>query len=233
MYSARRLITAFLVMIIGGLSLALAGGVTLAQQGTPPAATDLHPAAIHAGTCSQPTADPAFQFGDVGPYTDDNGNALTQQDIQGTLTAPPLLTTTETKIDSSLDDLLANPYVIIVHQSKDNFDTYLACGEVGGYVQNDQLEVGLRPLNNSGFAGIAILKKNGDSTTGNIYLMQQAMALSGGQSATPVPMTPTAGPTIPPTPSPTPTTQATTVVTAVVPAGVTPTIVVPTPTASS
>jgi hypothetical protein len=198
--------------LTAGVALAVAGLPGLAQEATPPAEQELHPAAIHEGTCTQPTGEPAFDFGDVGPFTDDEGNALGAQDVEGTLEAPPMLTSTETEVDVALDDLLAQPYSVIVHQSEQSFGTYLACGELGGFVQDDQLVIGLRPLNNSGFAGTATLQRADDMTTGNIYLLADVNVLSGTPATTPTPApSPTPAPTVPPSPTPT-TAPATTVI---------------------
>lgn len=174
-------------------------------QAAPPA---VHPAAIHQGTCSQPTPEPAYEAGDVGPFTNDEGQPIPQEEFQGTLTGPPVLTSTETGVEASLDDLLApeQPHILIVHQSAEAFETYIACGELGGPVQGDQLTVALRPMNNSGYAGTATFNRDGDNTNSNVYLFEQVLALSGGQAGpTPTPPpTPTPGPTAMPTPSPSP-----------------------------
>ncbi|HET7092336.1 MAG TPA: hypothetical protein VFI22_02635, partial [Thermomicrobiales bacterium] len=90
-----------------------------------------------------------------------------------------------------LDDLLGStPYVMLVHKSAEDYTTYIACGELGGPVVNDQLVAALRPLNDSGFYGVAILSRatSGDNgTTGNIYLFSGAAGMAGGMTATPGP----------------------------------------------
>ena len=101
--------------------------------------------------------------------------------------------------------LVPQPHVLIVHQSEEAFETYVACGEIGGPIQDDQLVIALRPLNNSGYAGIATLSRDGDNTTSNIYLVSQVLGFTGGQAGpTPTPPpSPTPGPSPMPTPSPT------------------------------
>lgn len=216
MERVRRVFFTLVVAATLGL-LAVVGAPAVAQDATQtptpaqgPAAPppETHPAAIHQGTCSQPTPEPAYEAGDVGPFTNDEGQPIPQEEFQGTLTAPPVLTSTETGIEASLDDLLAQeqPHVLIVHQSAEAFETYIACGELGGPVQDDQLVLALRPMNNSGYAGTATLRRDGDNTQSNIYLYEQVLALSGGQAVpTPTPPpSPTPGPTAAPTQSPTP-----------------------------
>jgi len=194
------------------LALLLLSSLTLAQATTPtpppaPPAVETHPAAIHKGTCSQPTPEPAYTAGDVRTFANEKLTPIAPADFQGTLKAPPVLSTTDTQLKVKLSDLLTpqQPYVLIVHQSAQQFTTYLACGEIGGPVQNNQLVIALRPVSNSGYAGLAFLKANGDTTTSNVYLYSQVDALSGKITTPAAGTTPTPGPTIPPTPKPTPT----------------------------
>ncbi len=205
----RAVLTAALGLVLSGTATVAAQDATQTPtpaQAAPAIAT--YPAAIHEGTCQQPNKEPAYKAGDVKPFTDESGKPIDQSQYQGVLTGPPVLTTTETSIDAKFDDLVNkdNPHVLIVHQSADQFDTYIACGELGGPVQDDQLVVGLRPMNNSGFAGTALLKKDGDKTTSNLYLTEQVLALQGGKAGpTPSPApSPTPAPTAQPTPSPSP-----------------------------
>ena len=212
----RRLLpTSVVVAATAGLLLG-GGGRGLAQDATQappaqgqPAASESHPAAIHFGTCSQPTAQPTNNAGDVKPVAGDNGPIPPEQ-FAGTLTAPPVLTTTATTIAAKLDDLAAKdaPRVILVHRSAQDYATYIACGEIGGPVQDDRLVVALRPLSDSGYAGIAVLERDGDNTTSTIYLFGQVLAFAGGQAGpTPTPPpSPTPGPSPMPTPTPTPAT---------------------------
>lgn len=234
-----------LAVITAGVAFASNGSLpALAQDQTQtptpaaaPVAVMTMPASVHEGTCAQPVAEPAYDLGDVKPYLNDDGQPLGQGDQVGTLTTPPLLTTTETAVEANLDDLLTpeRPYVVVVHQDEQNFQTLIACGDIGGFEQDGQLVIGLRPLSNSGYAGIATLVRADDTMSSNIVLMSDVGALSGQAAATPAAeptptLVPTAPPTPSPSPSPSPTTVATTVVTAVVPANATTTVVATTPT---
>ncbi len=186
-------------LLLGGASRGLAQDA--GQQGSPvptPAVPN-HPVALHQGTCQQPTPEPAFDLGSTAPFSNEQGTVVPQTELRGTLTAPPLLLSRGNP-EVRLDDLLnpAQPYVVIVHESPQTFQTYLACGEVGGAVVDNRLVIGIRPLNNSGYAGTATFEADGDNrTAGTVYLMSQVLAFQGGQAG------PTPTPAAPPTPVPT------------------------------
>jgi hypothetical protein len=188
------------VVVVLGMAL-LGGAGVLAQNATPasgvaspaPAPTESYPVAIHQGTCANPTAEPAYKIGDIRGFIDSSNQVIPRSQYLGTLTTPPVLTS-GVGISPKLDDLLGStPYVILVHKSAQDYATYIACGEIGGPVVNDQLALALRPLNDSGYYGLAILSRPGaalggsNGTTGNIYLFSGAAGMTGGAMATPTP----------------------------------------------
>ena len=62
----------------------------------------------------------------------------------------------------------------------------VACGDVGGSIVGDQMLVGLREENDSGSAGVAVLRGIGDDTQVTIYLALDSVArpsASGGDQA--------------------------------------------------
>jgi hypothetical protein len=62
-----------------------------------------------------------------------------------------------------LDAILAADHAINVHDSAGNIGDYIACGDLGGTVDDSgSLVVGLRELNDSGYTGIAVLTSNAD-----------------------------------------------------------------------
>ncbi|MDQ3548366.1 MAG: hypothetical protein M3439_06040 [Chloroflexota bacterium] len=66
---------------------------------------------------------------------------------------------------TNLEALLAEPHIVAVFES-DGSDTIIACGSIGGFVAADDdndLAIGLRPQNDSGVAGIAILDDDDDN----------------------------------------------------------------------
>jgi hypothetical protein len=78
-----------------------------------PGVTGDHPTHIHTGTCDDFDPNPLYPLTTVilDPV-DDQGESATEVD------------------DVSLDELLADDFVILVHQSMDELTTYLVCGEI-------------------------------------------------------------------------------------------------------
>jgi hypothetical protein len=124
-----------------------------------------HPAHIHSGSCDQ--------LGDVViPLTD---VAYVTGDMKGAATAHPV-SLSNTDVDMSLDDLLAGEFAINVHESADNIDVYIACGDIGGATftedGREMLFIGLREMNDSGHTGVAWLGADGDKTEVAIALVE-------------------------------------------------------------
>jgi hypothetical protein len=70
----------------------------------------------------------------------------------------------DSAIDVGLDTLLAEPHLIAVFESEGS-DTIIACESIGGFVSADDdedLAVGLRQQNDSGFAVVALLDDDDD-----------------------------------------------------------------------
>ncbi len=162
------------------LFLALTGGAgigsAVAQDATPdpearssPPATGEEagrPAHIHSGTC---------EGGGVGPIVQALNNvAAPEGDAEGQeqgVTAESSFTS----VPLALEDILAVDHVINVHLSGEEFETYIACGEIGG-VRDDagNLAIALKEANNSGFAGVAYLSQGEDgvSTGVTVFLVE-------------------------------------------------------------
>jgi hypothetical protein len=82
-------------------------------------------------------------------------------------------------VDVALDDILAGEHAINVHQSAENIDVYVACGDVTGEATDGMLTVELQELNDSGMSGEAMLTDNGDGTTTvEIHLMQDESGMA-------------------------------------------------------
>ena len=148
------------------VALALAPATALAQEEM--MAMMPHPAHIHAGLCPEPgevvapLADVAVMLGDqVGPES-----------------AVPVESST-TSVPLALADIVASEHAINVHLSPADPGTYLACGDVGGsLVGGSELLLGLAPVGDSGYYGVAWLKDNGDSTTTvNVFLIYPSMGM--------------------------------------------------------
>jgi hypothetical protein len=75
-------------------------------------AAGTHPDHIHRGRCADPEPNPLYPLSDV---------VLNPADREGRST---------TRVDVSLRELLAGEYLILVHESAQNLNVYLACGDI-------------------------------------------------------------------------------------------------------
>jgi hypothetical protein len=73
-----------------------------------------------------------------------------------------------------LDDLVAAPHAVVLSQPG-GADDWAACGEIGGFVDDDGLVVGLRPARGNGLAGIAIFWDDGDAVEVELYLAEDVI----------------------------------------------------------
>jgi hypothetical protein len=160
--------------LLCGVAISGAGFVT-AQEA--PAAD--HPAHIHEGECGPGlNPSPKEPLENIVPRQPAEGEE--EAEPLGVLTAPTVLYS-ETEVELNLDDILANSHAINVHESQENAQNYIACGNIGGIEVDDQLSIGLFPESDSGYTGVAILERNDDQTTVKVYLVEPAEA----EAATP------------------------------------------------
>ena len=142
--------------------LALSTASVLAQDASPVAeASTARPAHIHAGSCPE--------VGDVvAPLTDLTSPAGAATADIGTPAAavaaamgPAPVEYSYTNVPLPLDAILAAEHAVNVHESAENIQNYIACGDIAGAVDaNGTLAIGLREVNGSGFTGIAVLSPN-------------------------------------------------------------------------
>src|SRR5215216_4881610 len=136
-----RAATVFLALSLAALGGSFLDGTRIqAQEVSPP-----RPSHIHNGDCDEP--------GEV---------------IQplNSLTVPVVAEAAFTSIPQSLDELLAEDHALKVHLSKDQIQIYLACGDIGGATDADgALIVGMKELDDSGYAGIAYLVPAANGST--------------------------------------------------------------------
>ncbi len=185
---------------------------TIAQD-----AAESHPAHIHSGSCAQ--------LGDVVyPLTNVSASGMMQgmqamaatpstgmpsaMATPGGLTMSPAMgatsaiavETSQTLVNASLQDLLAKPYAINVHESQANIQRYIACGDLGGSMMTGSamanggtLAIGLKELNGSGESGIALLYDRGNNQTMVfVYLAKDLSGAASGGMASPAASAPSA-----------------------------------------
>jgi hypothetical protein len=100
--------------------------------------------------------------------------------------------TSLTMVDASLEDILAGEHAINYHESEENIQNYIACGDIGGAVMTmpgmgdeGTLVIGLRSLNDSGISGVALLQGMGDQTQVAVFLGEDLTGLEDPAAGTP------------------------------------------------
>lgn len=89
----------------------------------------------------------------------------------------------------SLNALIGTNTAVFILDATNN--TLVACGEIGGIIGNDgALAIGLRPMNNSGFTGIAYLSPNGSQTGVSTFLAPTGATSGGGSGGSAAPVDP-------------------------------------------
>ncbi|MCC6790120.1 MAG: hypothetical protein IT336_00460 [Thermomicrobiales bacterium] len=161
------------LMVVAGLTL---GGRSIVAQdmASPPAGGEAHPAHIHLGTCAElgevvfPLTD--VSAGDASATPMAGGMDVSEMDeMVASPTVdedePEAIAWSETEVQAGLDEIIAGGHAINVHESMDNIQNYIACGEITGTPADGELEIELGELNDSGYEGSATLTDNGDGTT--------------------------------------------------------------------
>lgn len=158
----RSLLRVFVTLCAALAMLGAAATQVSAQHDTGP-----HPSHIHAGTCAELDPTPTYPLNDVAPVAPEAPAGSVE--------------VAHTTIDATLDELMASPFAINVHESAENVANYIACGDIAGPVVNGLLLIPMHEQNDSGYSGIAAL---GVSDTGgtnvSVYL---AEGLHGGDVA--------------------------------------------------
>lgn len=174
-------------------TIGLGGAAGVMAQGETP--QNGHPAHIHAGTCAEldpaPVAD-LYNLLPIGVERDDDGEVSESPEVRGTLTVGDVTYSETDDIELVWDDVLSSPHAIVVHESEDNMDTYIACGDIGGVVfgdDDDEMVIGLHPVGDSGFSGIAVLDADDDDEV-DVEVYMSAPATEGGNDGTTVVATP-------------------------------------------
>ncbi len=77
---------------------------------------------------------------------------------------PDVVAESTTVVEASLSDIISGEHAINVHESPENIQNYIACGDIVGQ-ETGGLQIELDELNDSGYQGVANLTDNGDNTT--------------------------------------------------------------------
>jgi hypothetical protein len=170
--------TTLVAAMIFAMSIVFGAQITSGQEGTATPTIDLpseggelaHPAHIHSGTCEE-LGDVVFPLADVAPL--DEQASPVASPAAGM--ADEIVVAESTSIlDVTIEDILAAEHAINVHQSAENIDVYIACGNITGTPENGHLRVDLNELNDSGLRGRAVLTNNPDGTTTVTVTLTQA-----------------------------------------------------------
>ena len=153
-------------MVASALAFMSAAGV-LAQDATTEAEIVRHPSHVHVGLCPTP--------GDiVAPLSD--VSAIVGEAMGPTAGIP--VESASTTIGLALTDMLVAEHAVLVHQAHEDMATLIACGDIAGpLVSGTDLAVGLGPVADSGYSGVAFLTDNGDGTTTvDVFITHSAMS---------------------------------------------------------
>lgn len=141
----------------------LAGGAAIAQEeeSTPEMMNGEHPVAIHAGTCEEPEAEPAFELDSAM----ERGSEEEEPEQIGMSTGAPVLETSS-NVTANLGDVAEEGHVIGVHASPEEFGTLVACGEIAGVLIDGELVIAINEVDGSGVTGVAMLTEDESGVLG-------------------------------------------------------------------
>jgi len=157
-----------------------------AQEATPVAAEVGLPNHIYVGTCETLDPAPLIPLADlVFPSETDSAAAGTPDFATADAMATPMddaamagmvgeaipVAVATTEVDLALEDIIAGGHAINVHESAENIDVYVACGDIVGTPdEQGNLFIGLGEQNDSGLSGVAWLLGDGAQTTVTVFL---------------------------------------------------------------
>ena len=169
---SKRFVTSVAVLAAAFMLMAgyLVSAGSIGAQGadaTPAGESPAHPVHIHTGSCDE-LGDVVFPLNDLtarGLTTSPETVAqlpgtpeITEEEV------PDVVAQSATTVEASLSDIISGEHAINVHESPENIENYIACGNIIG-PETGGLQIELDELNDSGYMGIANLTDNGDNTT--------------------------------------------------------------------
>lgn len=194
-------------LVASGPALSAQGPVATPADQEGPAVEAAHPAHIHEGSCPEP-GDVVFPLNDLTPLGIDvapevgtdptpvgmSGTPVSMEVVsdatpvmeEATGVNPAVAESTTTDVAASLDEILGDEHAINVHESPENIENYIACGDITGTSTDGELQIVLEEVNNSGYIGEAHLFDNGDGTTTvTVTLMLSDFDTTGTPEVTP------------------------------------------------
>ena len=159
---------AYLALVLALVIALVLSATALAQYEPDRSGTSARPAHIHVGLCPAPGEI-------VGPLSDVGTS------VGVTVGAPTAIGVelSRSTFDLTLSELVAVDHVLAVHQAHDQMETIIACGDIGGPMRSaTELVIGIGPVADSGYSGIAVLADAGEGmTTADVYItMSRAVA---------------------------------------------------------
>lgn len=128
-------------------------------------------AEIITGSCDTASGESVFELLDI--------------DAEDGITAVPpaaFMSRSVTTVQSALDDLIDDRHSIVVRVSLED-STIIACGEIGGIRQGDELATGIKERNNSGYSGVSLLRGTNGSTLVYVFLGQGLSSMTTAAAA--------------------------------------------------
>ena len=165
----RSLVGAHLALALALAVMSTLSAAALAQYDHEGTGARARPAHIHVGACPTP-GEIVGPLSPVGPS------------LGVTVAAPEALRVelSRSTFDLSLSELVAAGHVVAVHLAHDQMETIIACGDIGGPMRSaTELVIGLAPVADSGYSGIAVLADAGQGmTVADVYITMSSVVAS-------------------------------------------------------
>lgn len=165
-------------------------GAALAQDTAP---AEEYPVHILEGTCADLSPTSVVELENLLPMgvDRDDDDAELKGEMRGTLTVGTITTSESEDIEFEWDTMLGGPHAILVYASPADMESFVACGDIGGlvYDDDDKLVVGIHPVGDSGYSGMAFMEKDDDGQV-DIEVFLSSPASTEGDSGTSVVATP-------------------------------------------
>lgn len=165
---------------------------TPSADGDAETAIALHPAHIHSGSCDE-LGEVVYPLNDLqaasrlaSPAASMGMEPVSTPEASPDVSLDDVSAQSGSEVDVSLDDILSGEHAINVHESPENIQNYIACGDITGSPSNGELTIELQELNDSGYVGEALLTDTGNGTTiVHVSIFPSDVIMTGTPAATP------------------------------------------------